>query len=261
MQEITQHQPGTFSWADLSSTDQDDARRFYTALFGWSTNDLPMGGGMNYTMLQLNGKDVVGLGPMMEEQKATGMPSVWQSYVTVESADEVQSKAVGLGATVIAPAFDVFDSGRMAVLQDPTGAIFSLWQPINHIGASYMDRPGALTWFELLTNDTERAANFYCALFGWTHAVSESGYHLFYRGEEYAAGMMAIREEWGPTPPNWMIYITVTDVDAAAARAKALGGMVLNEPFEAAGVGRVAVLSDAQHGVFGVIRYNEMPAS
>lgn len=257
MQEITKHPHGSFSWADLSSTDQDDARRFYTALFGWSANDLPMGEGMVYTMLQLNGKDVVGLGPMMEEQKATGMPSVWQSYVSVDDAEAAQAKAAELGATVVVPAFDVFDSGRMVVLQDPTGAFFSMWQPINHIGSSYMNDAGTLSWFELLTNDPAKAADFYCALFDWTHSTDETGYHLFRRGERFEGGMMQIREEWGPIPPNWMVYFTVDDVDAVAARAKELGGNVMNEPFDA-GVGRIAVLADPQGGGFSIIKYNDM---
>ncbi len=72
-----------------------------------------------------------------------------------------------LGATVLAPPFDVFDAGRMAVLQDPTGAVFSVWEARRNKGLGVVDEPGAFCWAELMAKDLPRAETFYKSLFGW----------------------------------------------------------------------------------------------
>src|SRR5262245_48073390 len=129
MTEMSQYTPGTFCWQDITTPDDKAAKQFYSSLFGWEINDLPMGGGLFYTMMQLQGKDVAGLSPQNEEMKAQGIPPFWMSYVSVANADETVNKAKALGGQVLGEPFDVFDSGRMAILQDPTGAVFSVWQP------------------------------------------------------------------------------------------------------------------------------------
>ena len=120
MGERTSHAPGTISWSDLGTTDPDAAKAFYTNLFGWEIEDLPIPDGGTYTMLRKDGKNAAALSAAQE-----GMPSLWNAYVTVESADDAAGKARGLGATVVAEPFDVMDAGRMAVIQDPTGAKYT----------------------------------------------------------------------------------------------------------------------------------------
>src|SRR5947209_19374796 len=122
MGERTRYSPGTFSWADLSTTDQNAAKAFYSGLFGWETEDNPVGEGAVYMMATLSGRYVAAISPQPRQQREAGMPPVWNSYLTVESADAALETAGHHGATIHAPAFDVLDAGRMGVIQDPQGA-------------------------------------------------------------------------------------------------------------------------------------------
>ncbi|MGZ6313966.1 MAG: VOC family protein, partial [Candidatus Limnocylindrales bacterium] len=159
--------PGTFSWTDLTTTDQDAAKEFYSALFGWEAIDNPVGNGIVYSTMTLDGKNVAAISPQPQQQRDAGVPPTWNSYVTVQSADDALARARELGATVHADAFDVLDVGRMGVVQDPQGAYFLVWEPKSHIGASLVNVPGALSWNELASPDPEASAGFYGALFGW----------------------------------------------------------------------------------------------
>lgn len=254
MQIVKKYPHGTFCWIDLNSTDQDNAREFYKGVFGWDSVDIPIGEGATYTMFQIEGHDVAAVGQMGAEQQEMGMPSSWNNYISVDDVDAASVKAAQLGATVIAEPFPVFDSGRMSVLQDPTGAYVSLWEAENHIGAKLVNMPGALCWNELATHDIENAKAFYEDLLGWTTSVNDEGnYYTFHNGERYAAGMMQIAPDWGDNiPPHWMAYIAVDDTDAAVARIQELGGHVLREPFDTS-AGRMAVVTDPQGGAFSII--------
>src|SRR5687767_11231234 len=153
MQEATEYKPGTFCWVELATSDGEAAKTFYTQLFGWDFVDNPMGPGMVYTMLNLDGKNVGALYKMMPEQEAQGIPPNWLSYVSVANADETADKAKAAGATILKEPFDVATYGRMAVIQDPTGAVFALWQPKDHLGAGIFNVPNSFTWNELMTTD------------------------------------------------------------------------------------------------------------
>jgi len=120
------HAPGTFSWADLGTPDPAAAKRFYTGLFGWTFEDRPISDGEYYTIFDVGGKSVAALYNQMADQRAAGIPPHWLSYVSVESADQAASRAAELGGTVLAPAFDVMEAGRMAVVQDPTGGVLAV---------------------------------------------------------------------------------------------------------------------------------------
>src|SRR5438445_10722982 len=127
MAEFTSHQPGTFCWPELATTDQKSAVAFYRALFGWDVNEQPTGATETYSMFQLRGKPVAAGYTMRANERQRGVPPHWGSYITVASAEDAVKRAQGLGAKVLAAPFDVSDSGRMAVLQDPVGGCFSLW--------------------------------------------------------------------------------------------------------------------------------------
>src|SRR3954467_6339632 len=157
--------PGSFCWIELATTDGPGAKKFYSELFGWEGQDNPIGPGMVYTMLKLNGKDVGALYQKGEEMKQ--VPTVWASYLAVANADESAAQAKALGGTVMQEPFDVMEHGRMAVITDPTGATFCIWQAKSHKGVGVKGETGSLCWSELLTNDTEKAKDFYTKLFGW----------------------------------------------------------------------------------------------
>jgi predicted enzyme related to lactoylglutathione lyase len=162
---VSSHAPGRFCWVELGTTDQEAAKAFYAGLFGWDPHDQPIGPGEAYTMLRKAGRDAAAAHTLRPEQK--DVPPSWQLYVAVAGADAAAARARELGGTVLAPPFDVFDSGRAAVLQDPAGAVFAVWQARNHHGLGVVDEPGAFCWAELVTRDTPKSAAFYKGLFGW----------------------------------------------------------------------------------------------
>jgi uncharacterized protein len=160
MPEVKTHEPGSFSWADLATTDPAAAKKFYGELFGWSSEDQPMPQGGSYALASVKGKNVAGIAGMMEEQKKAGMGPHWTVYFTVASVDDTAKRATELGGKALMPPMDVIDAGRMAVLQDPAGAPFAVWTPKKHIGASLIAEHGAISWAELETRDVDRAGGF-----------------------------------------------------------------------------------------------------
>ena len=257
MTEYTEHAPGMFCWAELATSDTAAAKAFYTELFGWSINDVPMGEEGVYTMLQIRGKDAAALYELNEEQRAQSVPPHWMAYVSVTSADDVAARAKSLGGTLLMEPFDVLDSGRMALVQDPTGAMLSVWEPHQHIGAQIANEPGGLTWAELLTNDTATAGQFYSQLFGWDAETADMGgttYTTFMSGGQPAGGMMQMPEELGDVPPHWMVYFAVADCDRSVDQVSALGGQILAPPMDIEGVGRFATLQDPQGAVVSIIQ-------
>jgi hypothetical protein len=256
MSEVTQHAPGSFCWVELSTTDANGAKKFYTGLFDWTIQDIPIGPDMVYTELQIRQRNVAALCKQQPAEAAAGVPSHWQCYVAAEDAEAIGRKAVELGGKLILPAMDVFDYGRMAVIQDPTGAVFSVWQARKHIGAEIVGETGSMCWHELYTTDTDTAGRFYTGLFGWGVKPSPE-YSEFQNNGTSMAGMMAITPQMGPMPPCWGVYFTVDDCDAAAEKAKALGGKVLMGPGDIPHVGRFAVIQDPQGAVFSIIKLNQ----
>lgn len=257
MSGIEKHAPGTFCWVELGTSDPVAAKSFYTSLFGWSGVDNPMDKGMFYTMLQLNGQDVGGLYGLMEEQKKQGVPPHWMPYVSVENADQVAARANELGGKVLHPPMDVFEHGRMAVLQDPQGAVFSLWQPMKHIGARSAEMNNRHCWTELNARDAASAKEFYTRLFGWTTHEQQMGptaYTSWINEGKPAGGMLQMTAEWGDVPPHWMVYFSVADCDGSVAKAESLGGKACVQPTEVPGVGRMSVLNDPQGAYFSIIQ-------
>jgi uncharacterized protein len=252
MGERTQYTPGTFSWTDLATTDPGAAKTFYAGLFGWQAEDVPVPGGGYYSMQHLDGKTVAAISPQPEAQRDAGVPPVWNSYITVARADDAAARAGELGGTVHAPAFDVMDVGRMAVIQDPQGAFFMVWEPKSSIGAELVNVPGALCWNELAAADIDSAPGFYEQLFGWRTEEFEGSpmrYLTIKNGDATNGGM---REKQAEEPPNWLVYFAVEDIDAGIAKAGELGGSTLNGPVEITAGARIAILRDPQGAVFAL---------
>jgi uncharacterized protein len=257
MADYSSHLPGTFCWPELATTDQKGAVAFYRSLFGWEVNEQPIGPTETYSIFQMRGKDIGAAYTMRAEERQHGAPPHWNAYVTVASADDAAKRAKELGATVLAPPFDVTDSGRMAILQDPTGAVFQVWQPNKHIGAKILREPGSLTWTELSTRDTEAAKKFYTSLFGWKEKTSTGGgmtYTEFSAGDEPFAGMMEMNAQMVAMhiPPHWLSYFQVADVDATASKARELGGSVAVPPMDIPGTGRFSVIQDPAGATFAL---------
>ncbi len=179
MTHIDKHSPGSFCWIELATTDQNAAKDFYSSLFGWTADDSPIGPSEFYTIFKLDGRDAAAGYTLRADQRAQGVPPNWMIYIAVKSADEAAIKAKQLGGTVVMPPFDVMDFGRMAVIQDPTGAHFCVWQAAKNAGIGIAHVAGTLCWADLSTPDAKRATDFYSGLFGWQIVADEkdkSGY-------------------------------------------------------------------------------------
>jgi len=185
------------------------------------------GSGRTYTLFRKRGRDVAAGYRLKPDQK--GVPPHWQVYVRAASADEAAARAKELGATVLAPPFDVFDAGRMAVLQDPTGAVFSVWEARRNKGLGVVDEPGAFCWAELIAKDLPRAETFYKSLFGW-RTRGDPRYTEWTLGDRSIGGMIEMQKDWGEMPPHWLVYFQVEGCDRSVEKAKGLGAKVTMGP-------------------------------
>ncbi len=254
MPTVEKHKPGAFSWIELSTSDQDAAKTFYTTLFGWTFRDSPMGPDDVYTMFSLNDHVVAAGYTIREDETAMGVPPHWNLYMSVESADETAKRAGDLGGKILAPPFDVYNYGRMAVIQDPTGAVFSIWEAKDHIGLSIRDEPGSFCWADLSTPDTQTASKFYSQLFEWSIESGQdpSGYLHIKNGEDFIGGIPPPQHRDPNAPPHWFIYMLVANCDASTAKAKELGARVYMGPMTAENVGRMTFLADPQGAGFAL---------
>lgn len=252
------HEPGTFCWPELYTTDQAAAKKFYATLFGWGIKDIPMGPENVYTIFTKDGADAAACYGSIPEMAAQGIPSHWMSYVSVASADDAVAKVRAHGGAVLKDAFDVPGVGRMAALKDPGGAAFCVWEAKPHVGVGVMNEANTLTWTELMTRDAAACEAFYTAVFGWGGQKwpmeDGSTYHLFKRGEAMAGGMMTLTPEMAAVPSCWFPYMQVEQVDAMMEKAVALGGKVELPAFDVKEVGRIGIVSDPAGAHIGLMQ-------
>ncbi len=257
MYTVTKYPHGTFSWTDNSSTNPEAAKPFYLDLFGWGKIEEPMFEGATYTMFQHQGQHVAGFAAMMPDMQAMNIPSHWTNYVTVDDVDALVDVVTGNGGQILAGPMEVFESGRMLHIQDPTGAQLGLWQARNHIGAGLVNTAGAMCWNELLTTDAEAAKAFYAKLFGWEYQTDENGYIMISNRGRNNGAMMQMDESFGSMPSMWQPYFTVADIDASIAQAQSSGGTIIIPKTEAPGAGHFAYLSDPAGAHFYIIQLNQ----
>lgn len=257
MAEMTSYPQGAFCWPELATTDQNAAMTFYKAIFGWGVKDEPMGPGEVYSMLSVGGKNLGAAYTMRAAEREMGLPPHWNAYISVKNADDAAKRAEELGGKVVVKPFDVMEAGRMAVIQDPTGAYFQVWQKAKSAGAQVKNENGSLCWTELTTGDTKKAEKFYAQLFGWTakpSAMPGVEYTEFMVDGKPEAGMMPTPKEMPNVPPNWLPYFQVADVDGTSSKAAANGAKTLVPPTDIPNTGRFSVLMDPQGAAFAVFK-------
>jgi uncharacterized protein len=272
---------GVPCWVDTAQPDPEAAVTFYSGLFGWEFEDtMPADSPGRYFVARLRGRDVAAVGSQPE-----GMPTAWNMYVCVESADETAAKAKDAGGSVLMEPFDVGDSGRMAVLADPEGAAFCVWEARSFKGAQLVNEHATWNFNELNTRDPGGAQTFYRAVFGWeatTIVTGNGGFTMWRRpgyGDFLAERDPELRERQATggapegfedavawliprtdgqfpedSPAHWSTTFAVDDADTVAEQAEKLGGKVLAPPFDAPWV-RMTVLSDPQGAVFTASKF------
>jgi predicted enzyme related to lactoylglutathione lyase len=270
--------PGVPCWIDTSQPDPEAAVDFYSGLFGWEFEDvMPPDSPGRYFIGRIRGGDVAAVGSIPDGAPPMAM---WNTYIWVDSADETTSKARDAGGGVAMEPFDVMDAGRMAVLTDPEGAVFCVWQPNKHKGAQVVNEHGSLNFNGLNTRDVERAKAFYWELFGWETLTLEGGFQawtlpgygdhlerrdpgLRKRTEEFGAdpgfidvvaSINPITDDQPDTPAHWSVTFGTDDADATAETAARLGGKVLVPPFDAPWT-RLTVIADPQGATFTASKF------
>jgi predicted enzyme related to lactoylglutathione lyase len=263
--------PGVPCWVDTSQPDPDAAAEFYGGLFGWELEDvMPAGSDAKYLVGRVRGGDVAAISSQQEGAPPT---PAWNTYVWVESADEAAAKVSEAGGAVLMEPFDVMEAGRMAVLSDPEGAAFCVWQAKEHKGAQVVNEHGTLNFNGLSTRDVETAKRFYGSVFGWKtfdlpggQAWTLPGYGDYL--EQLTPGIRKMTAEFGvagfedvvaainpigdgdsDAPAQWGVTFGTDDADATAQKAEELGGDVVVAPFDAPFV-RMTVLRDPQGAMF-----------
>jgi predicted enzyme related to lactoylglutathione lyase len=255
------YEPGVPCWIDALLPDPDAAMAFYAGLFGWEfegPGDMPGDPPGRYYVARLRGRDVAGVG----SQPVGSAPS-WNTYVSVASADEAARATGEAGGAVLTAPLDAPPAGRLAVLADPAGAAFSVWEPGERKGAQLVNEPGAWAMSHLTTPDPERAAAFYGAVFGWTTETfgEGAGAITMFRLPGYVGGeprqpvsrevIATMGGADGGAPAAWNINLWDHDVDASAAKAVELGGRAVAAPFDTP-MSRMAVLADPAGVAFTV---------
>ena len=256
MPNFDKHANGNFVWFELATTDPNPAKEFYSALFGWQAQDSPMGPDMVCTMFRLHGRDTAGAYRMKDEDRQLGIPPNWLLYISVASADAAIAGALEHGGSAMSPAIDIPNVGRMAVLQDPVGAVFAVFEPGHHKGVGIYGEPNAFCWADLQTPDRDRTSPFYSALFGWQLLPGKdkdtSGYLHIRNGEQYIGGLPESRNLPPSVMPHWLPYIQCTDCAAQTAKVEQLGGRAIVPTTTVEGQLTYSVVADPQGAVFAL---------
>lgn len=248
------HAAGTPCWAELSTTDAQKSKDFYTQLFGWEAEERgPEYGG--YISFSLGGAMVAGC---MQNDGSMGPTNVWSLYLASDDAAATTAAITANGGQVVVEPMAVMDMGTMAFAVDPTGAAVGAWQAGTHPGFQVLAESGAPAWFELHTRDHAGAVKFYESAFGWdVHSVSDTPefrYATLGEGDEQKAGIMD-SSSFLPddVPAHWAIYFAVEDADTTLRKVTELGGTVV-QPAEDTPYGRLAVVSDSTGAQFRVVQ-------
>ncbi|MEP7054639.1 MAG: VOC family protein [Actinomycetota bacterium] len=257
MTEFDKYVPGTPCWIDVSTTDAEGARAFYSKLFGWEYEIGSADSGF-YTSCLVRGRRVAGLMELNSEMSAAGARPAWQTYIATEDVDDTVARVREAGGQVIMGPADVLDQGRWAFVTDPSGAAVGFWEPGLHTGAQLANEPGTFTWNELQTSDVESAKTFYAAAAGWQTEVMPSEvegppYFVATVGGEMVAGIMeASASPGGSTQSFWMTYFKVADCDKSVERVRESGGAVMMARIDSP-QGPFGVVADPYGAVFAVI--------
>jgi len=249
MSERHEYPAGVPCWVDVLVPDPETALGFYGDLFGWDFTDP---GPNAYRVARIRGLDVAGLG------RAQAMPS-WNSYIRVDSADAAVARATEAGGTVMLEPFDALPAGRLAVLVDPTGAAFAVWEAREREGSQLINEPGTWTMSSLHSPDPAAATVFYGALFGWE--AEAMGPITLFRLPGYVGGrsrqpipedvVAVMAPPAAEIPPHWNVNLQVSDADLSTEVAARAGGTVIAAPMDTPGF-RSAVLADPQGAVFSI---------
>jgi predicted enzyme related to lactoylglutathione lyase len=248
---------GAVTWTDLSTPDVKAAAEFYQELLGWNDVVVSATAMGDYHIAMVGDHQVCGM--MGQGPELSGAPPMWTIFVYVDDVDSTAGRVAEAGGTVLTPPFDIPDA-RIAVIADPTGAVFGLFGGPEIEGEFYSENVGRICWAELMTRDPEGVQGFYGDLFGWkavTELAAGNPYTTFKLGDDMAAGMMMMPADVPPeVPAYWSMYFTVADCAGTEKRAAEMGGEVY-VPTMTLDMGKFASLADPQGATFNIMEYDK----
>ena len=262
MSTISSYPAGVPCWVDTFQPDPAAAAQFYGPLLGWTFDTpvtMPSGMAGEYLTARRGGRLVAGIG----QAPAALESAVWTTYIAVDDVDETAARVDAAGGSHILGPTAAGGDGRMAVLTDPAGVAFGIWQAGARQCAERVNEPGSWTMSALHTPAPELSATFYGETFGWQLERGPDAPIAFWRLHGHVGGepgqpmprdvvaVLAPIEAGDPTPPHWSVAVLVADADATARQATELGGTVLLAPTDTPGF-RSAVIADPQGGVVAV---------
>ena len=265
----TVYPPGVPCWVDTLQPDPQAAAHFYAALMGWEfagPGAMPLGD-ESYFVARVGVHDVAGVGGL--PHGAPGNVCAWNTYIRVAEAEAAAAAVHAAGSTVLVPPCEAPPAGRFAVVADPTGAVFSLWEAWEREGAQLINAPGCWAMSALQTTDPMTAAAFYGAVVGWQAqrmGEGEAAPTLF-RLPGYVGGeaqqpvprdVVAVMFTALEVPSRWSVDFWVSSADGASARAWELGGKVVTPSADSAGF-RSSVIEDPHGAVFSVSQLLAIP--
>jgi hypothetical protein len=225
------------------TSDVAKAKDFYSNLLGWTSEDSGPDYG-NYVTFSSDGHKVAGL----MANPGTGAPDGWNTYLTTEDAQATVDAATAAGGSVLMPVMEVPEQGTMAMLADPAGAVFGIWQPAGHTGFGKYNEPNSVSWDELHSKDYQASKDFYGKVFGLEYQTAgDTDEFRYFTGQVAGQDVFGLMDSKAflpaEVPSHWAVYFGVSDVDAACAKAVELGGSIVRPP-EDTPYGRLADLSD-----------------
>lgn len=243
--------PGRVVWRELMTTDAKSAKAFYSELFGWKIETVPMGPGMNYDMVKVGDKPVGGL---WQVEPGNPGPSLFMSYVSVPDVDKAAKIAVENGGKIVHGPNDIPNVGRFAVLADSAGAMIVAFKSSQGDPTPAMPKTGEFCWETLSTPDTAKAEAFYSKVFGWKLTQGGDVNMPVFSADGTQQGMVADMQKAENVPPNWLTYVVVDKIETARDRVTKLGGNVVVPLIEIPKVGRIAVITDPTGASLGLFQ-------
>jgi predicted enzyme related to lactoylglutathione lyase len=255
---------GGFIWYELMTPDHAAAKSFYDKVVGWNIASDSVAPGMEYRMIgRSDGGNAGGVLTLTDEMQDGGARPIWIGYLHANDVDARVEAIKADGGTVMMEPWDQPGVGRLAMVTDPSGAVFYLMDPIPpendpkaRSDVFSVDQPQRVRWNELWSGDPAKAVDFYQRHFGWVQEgdmdMGAMGKYQFVQHGGVAIG--AIMPKMPDAPASmWNFYVGVDDIDRAAEAVKAGGGQVVNGPMEIPG-GEYALKGvDPQGALFGLV--------
>lgn len=241
---------GKMVWADLLTNDIDAAADFYRAVFGWSISASADSGYLNAS---LDGELIAAISSY--QGSAPDEPGIWLASLSVESVDAAMKRGVAQGGVQLAPGEDLPGRGRVAVLQDPQGAVVGVMRATGGDPADGAKlRSGDWIWPELWSPEPAAIVPFYRQVFGYEYELlqDDNGLQHHVLARDNIARASVVQTPLEDVEPNWLLYLLVDDMEATLTALRTNGGKVLWDAAPGDAMSDVAIIMDPTGGVLGL---------